>query len=42
MLEFLKDGGFQVRGTVRDPSNEAKLGPLKKAFGDLYQDLELV
>jgi uncharacterized protein YbjT (DUF2867 family) len=31
---FLKDGGFEVRGTVRDPTNADKLAPLKKAFGD--------
>ncbi len=31
---FLKDGGFQVRGTVRDKNNEKKIAPIKKAFGD--------
>jgi len=31
---FLKDGGFEIRGTVRDSSNAGKLGPLKKAFGE--------
>ena len=33
-LAFLKDGGFDVRGTVRDPSNEEKLAPLRKAYGE--------
>ena len=33
-LAFLKDGGYSVRGTVRDPENQAKLAPLKKAFGE--------
>lgn len=28
-------------GTVRDISNEAKLAPLKKAFGDLYDKMTL-
>ena len=41
-LSFLKDGGFKVRGTVRDPHNEAKIAPLRKAFGDLFSQLELV
>ena len=40
-LSFLKDGGFKVRGTVRDPHNEAKITPLRKAFGDLFSQLEL-
>jgi len=30
----LKDGGFEIRGTVRDPSNADKLAPQKKAFGE--------
>jgi nucleoside-diphosphate-sugar epimerase len=42
-LSYLKDGGFRVRGTVRDPTNEAKVGPLKKALGDeLFSKIELV
>jgi nucleoside-diphosphate-sugar epimerase len=40
--DFLRDGHFQVRGTVRDPTNEAKLAPLKKGFGDKYSKLEIV
>ena len=32
-----------MRGTVRDPSNEAKLAPLKKACGDeLFSQIEIV
>lgn len=32
-----------MRGTVRDPSNQAKLAPLKKAFGDeLFAKIEIV
>ena len=42
-LYFLQDGGFRVRGTVRDKNNAAKLEPLKRAFGEeLYNRLELV
>jgi dihydroflavonol-4-reductase len=41
-LSFLRDGGYQVRGTVRDPNNESKVGPLRKAFGEeLFSHLEL-
>ena len=39
---FLKDGSYRVRGTVRDKNNQAKLAPLKEAFGPLYNQLELV
>ncbi|TNV77275.1 hypothetical protein FGO68_gene7656 [Halteria grandinella] len=38
---FLRDGGFIVRGTVRDKTNEAKIGPLRKAFGTKFEELEL-
>ena len=38
---FLQDGRFQIRGTVRDPNNEQKVEPLKKAFGDKFSELEL-
>ena len=41
-LQFLKDGGFRVRGTVRDKTNEAKLAPIREAFGELFEQLELV
>lgn len=41
-LVFLQDGSFRVRGTVRDKSNEAKLAPLRVAFGDLFEQLEIV
>eukprot|EP00121_Abeoforma_whisleri_P004445 Awhi_evm1s4020 len=29
-LQFLKDGSYRVRGTVRSTSNEAKIKPLKE------------
>jgi nucleoside-diphosphate-sugar epimerase len=35
-LEFLKDGGFTVRGTVRDLNNEKKITPLRQAFSELF------
>lgn len=41
-LKYLEDGGFRVRGTVRDTKNEAKIEPLRKAFGSLFDSLELV
>ena len=42
-LYFLKDGTYDVRGTVRDPSNLEKLSPLKKAYGvELFSKIELV
>ena len=41
-LVFLKDGSYNVRGTVRDTKNPAKIEPLKKAFGELFESLALV
>jgi nucleoside-diphosphate-sugar epimerase len=38
---FLKDGTFAVRGTVRDKNNEKKLAPLRKAFGENFNKIEL-
>ena len=38
---FLKDGGFTVRGTVRDKTNEQKIAPLRAAFGENVNKLEL-
>jgi len=35
-LQFLKDGGYHVRGTVRDKTNEAKIAPIREAFGALF------
>ncbi len=39
---FLEDGSFEVRGTVRDKTNEKKIDPLRQAFGERFNDLELV
>jgi nucleoside-diphosphate-sugar epimerase len=41
-LCFLQDGTFKVRGTVRSTSNAAKIEPLKKAWGELFDQIELV
>ena len=35
-LQFLRDGGFRVRGTVRNKTDAAKIGPLREGFGDLF------
>ena len=35
-LQYLQDGGFRVRGTVRDRTSEAKVAPIREAFGDLF------
>jgi len=39
---FLKDGKYQVRGTVRSKTNAAKIDPLKAGLGDLFDKMELV
>ena len=39
---FLEDGGYQVRGSVRDKNNANKIDPLRKAFGEHFDQLELV
>lgn len=41
-LVYLKDGSFNVKGTVRDTKNEKKIEPLRKAFGDLFDKMTLV
>ncbi len=41
-MSFLKDGGYTVRGTVRDTKNEKKIEPLRTAFGEYFQHLTLV
>lgn len=39
---FLQDGSFKVRGSVRDKTNEKKLQPLRDAFKEKFNDIELV
>ena len=39
---FLKDGSYRVRGTVRSKTNTSKIDPIKKAYGELFNQLELV
>jgi nucleoside-diphosphate-sugar epimerase len=41
-LAFLKDGTYKVRGTVRSTTNETKIAPLKEAFGEYFDQLELI
>ena len=41
-LQFLQTGQYKVRGTVRDAKKPSKIDPLKKAFGELFNQLELV
>lgn len=41
-LIFLKDGAYNVRGTVRDTKNPIKIEPIRKAFGELFEKLTLV
>jgi nucleoside-diphosphate-sugar epimerase len=40
-LAFLKNGSFKVRGTVRSTTNEEKIAPLRTAFGEYFDQLEL-
>ena len=41
-FEFLKTGQYTMRGTVRSKNNEAKIAPLRKAYGPLFDQIELV
>ena len=38
----LEDDQYSVRGTVRDMSNADKIEPIKEAFGEFWDKLELV
>ena len=39
--DFIKDGGFSVRGTVRGKTDD-KILPLKEALGEDFKNLEIV
>ena len=41
-LTFLKDGGYRVRGTLRDKTKEEKVKPVREAFGEYWSQLEVV
>jgi hypothetical protein len=41
-MEFLKDGNYQVRGSVRNLADEKTQETLKKAFGEMLSNMELV
>ena len=38
---FLDSGNYIVRGTVRSLANPAKMDPLKQAFGERFNSIEL-
>lgn len=42
LMTFLESGKFRLRGTVRSKNNAEKIDPLKKAFGDKWEEIELV
>lgn len=41
-LSYLRHGDFQVKGTVRSVAKPEKIEPLKKGFGELFDQLQLV
>ena len=41
-LAFLKSGNYNVRGTVRDKNSEKRIAPIRKSFGEYFDQLELV
>lgn len=41
-MTFLKDGSYQVRGTIRSASNEKTIASLRRGFGEYFSQLELV
>ena len=41
-LKLLEDGSFKVRGTVRDLTAANKIDPLRRAYGDKFDEVELV
>ena len=40
--KLLEDGSFRIRGTVRDKNNADKIDPLREAYGELFDQIELV
>lgn len=41
-LLALQSGKYRVRGTVRSKTNTAKLDPIRQAYGEHFDNLELV
>ena len=39
---FLEDERYNIKGTVRDKSKKEKIDPIKAAFGENFEQLELV
>lgn len=42
VLEFVKNGNFNVRATIREGTDDAKLAPVKAAFGEHFDKVEIV
>ncbi len=41
-LDFLKTGEYALRGMVRNKHDVSKMEPLRKAFGQHFEQLEIV
>ena len=41
-LQLLNEGEFKVRGTVRSLTAANKIDPIRRAFGDKFDEVELV
>ena len=41
-LEFIKDGNYRVRATVRKNADEGKMSAIKDAYGSDFDKLEIV
>lgn len=42
LKKFVESDKYQVRGTVRDPTNAKKMKPLEDALGDRFKEVEFV
>ena len=42
LKKFVECDQFQIKGTVRDPTNEKKMKPLEEALGDRFSEVEFV
>jgi hypothetical protein len=41
-MAFLKHGGYQIRGSIRNKNDPKKFGEVMKAFGEYLPLIELV
>ena len=42
LLQLSQDGGYRIRGTIREGTTDEHMAPIKAAIGKAYDDIEIV